>query len=193
VAEQEQTAFAQFMAHSQQREERAQATLRRAKELMNERIAESEAALTDQDARIERNLDRREEERAARKQMLQRRFERVVDTSQQAHEDAELNAQRRERELEAKMKRSEDHVDLCHATWQQTQQRKHEMEDEREHQILRVKRMHEHRRFHKVNELDEDRELFQECGRMLHDTHRIVTDAVTGCRFLSLGTISLDS
>jgi len=138
----------------------------RAAEIRDARAAKHKSFLEEQTARCDQVLQRREESRARQSEMLQERFKAVQCAVQSARLSVARRIEQQQQNVEAKAKRSEDHLEAKADAHRLALERFHQEDRDRRHETLRVARAAEYARTVKAREMDEEAAIFAKCVQM---------------------------
>eukprot|EP00927_Polykrikos_kofoidii_P022111 TRINITY_DN20714_c0_g1_i1.p1 TRINITY_DN20714_c0_g1~~TRINITY_DN20714_c0_g1_i1.p1 ORF type:complete len:516 (+),score=106.45 TRINITY_DN20714_c0_g1_i1:119-1666(+) len=163
-----------------QKSEQWSATLERAADVKAEQLAERVAALDAKDERSRRCLDEQQEAQVAMVHRLAHRFQLVASAGQEAQHEAQVRALQKGEELSRKLERHREHTEEHRAKLEAEQQRRREMAQEREHQVQRISRIKVYQRFKRIDNMDEDMAIFNECSGLRTVTNIGLSQAAKG-------------
>lgn len=155
------------------RDESRQRIYDRANELEEERLRGRSAFLEEREEALARSLSQRADGRQEMKERLRHRFELVHEGCEAAIRFRDLRMEELREKQADMMRRSEEHQEACREQLQVKVEERRERRNEREHQVLRVQRMHEAQRFVRFREVSEDKQVFAE---MLSSRNKLQTD-----------------
>lgn len=166
-------------------------TYGRAVEIANDRVADREAFIAEQEQRSSRCLAEVHEAQARKRQSLMERFEFVQAAVETAHRNEEARAQELDNRLALKSTRSQNHQEECRALRQAEQFQRFEKVYELEHQVQRVQRLKEHHRSEKSALIDRDVEVFQECLALRDKMHQTLHFNAVNAANLASATLAI--
>lgn len=150
---------------SESRDGKWRTAIARASEIESSRKNDRAGFCESQSQRSRQRMEQNSEEVASRKQLLRNRFELVEGSIRRAYQEQEMKAQMQAAKIQQKMTRSADHLESCRLNLELKQQEKRDAEQERQHQILRMKRLKDYQRFVRLEERSKDDSIFNDCRK----------------------------